>query len=108
MFNRVETIRIWNMEFSSLVKDFFESWNISVHTWLKYYVFLRMVKRGERQTLTPIFMTFLISAVWHGFYPGYFMFFVASALNDYMYKSGEKIYILFEWVPGFIKRFILL
>jgi lysophospholipid acyltransferase len=45
-FNKVETVRIWDIEFSYHVKDFFDAWNISVHKWLKYYVFLRIVKRG--------------------------------------------------------------
>jgi lysophospholipid acyltransferase len=107
-FNRVETIRLYDIEFSYKVKDFFDAWNISVHMWLKYYVFLRMVKRDQRNSLTPILATFVVSAVWHGFYPGYFMFFISSGLNDYMFKQGEKIYILFEWMPVFIKRFILL
>jgi lysophospholipid acyltransferase len=45
-FNKVETVRIWDIEFSYHVKDFFDAWNISVHKWLKYYVFLRIVKKG--------------------------------------------------------------
>ena len=107
-FNRVETIRLYDIEFSYKVKDFFDAWNISVHMWLKYYIFMRMLKKDQRGSLTPILATFVVSAVWHGFYPGYFMFFVASGLNDYMFKQGEKIYVLFEWMPISLKRFILL
>jgi lysophospholipid acyltransferase len=75
--------------------------------WLKYYVFLRMVKKGDRFSLKPILTTFIVSAVWHGFYPGYFMFFIASGLNDYLFKQGEKIYILFEWIPSIVQKFLL-
>jgi len=35
---------VWDIEFSYDVKDFLGAWNISVHKWLKYYVYLRMIK----------------------------------------------------------------
>ena len=90
------------------MKDFFDAWNISVHKWLKYYVFLRMVKRDERLSLKPILTTFLVSAIWHGFYPGYFLFFLSSGLNDYLFKIGEKTYVLFGFVPPIVSKFMLL
>jgi hypothetical protein len=88
LFNRVENIRVWDIEFSYKVQEFFNAWNISVHTWLKHYVFLRMVIRGQKVSLFPILTTFAVSAVWHGFYPGYFLFFISSGLNDYLFKSA--------------------
>lgn len=107
-FNRVENIRVWDIEFSYKVQEFFAAWNISVHMWLKHYVFLRMMKKGQKPGLLPILATFVMSAVWHGFYPGYFFFFVSSGLNDYLFKLASKIYILFEWMPRFIQKFLLL
>lgn len=47
-YNKVETVRIWDIEFSYNVKDFMEAWNISVHKWLKYYVYLRIVKKDKK------------------------------------------------------------
>lgn len=76
--------------------------------WLKHYVFLRMVRKGQKIGLMPILTTFVVSAIWHGFYPGYFLFFISSGLNDYLFKAGAKIYILFEWMPKFIQKFLLL
>eukprot|EP00347_Sterkiella_histriomuscorum_P004536 403360089 len=106
-FDRVQNIRIYDIEFSYKVQEFFNAWNISVHMWLKHYVFLRLVKKGQKIGIVPILTTFIVSAVWHGFYPGYFMFFISSGFNDYMFKAGSKIYILFEWVPKFIQKFLL-
>jgi lysophospholipid acyltransferase len=100
-------VRIFDIEFSYKIKDFFDAWNISVHKWLKYYVFLRMVKRGKGLSLATILTTFAVSAVWHGFYPGYFYFFLCSGINDYLFKVGAKIYILCEWIPGPVQKFLL-
>jgi lysophospholipid acyltransferase len=74
-------------------------WNRSTHHWLKYYIFLRLVKKGERDKLTPIFCTMMVSAVWHGFYPGYFVFFVGAGFWDYIYKLAGKCYPLYSFLP---------
>jgi len=47
-FNRVQSVRIWGVEFSYLSKDFFDAWNVSVHTWLKYYVYMRLLRRDKK------------------------------------------------------------
>lgn len=108
-FNKVETVRIWDIEFSYHVKDFFDAWNISVHKWLKYYVFLRIVKKGQKGVqIVPILTTFLVSAIWHGFYIGYFYFFISSGLNDYTFKLGSKLYVLFGFIPTSVTRLLLL
>jgi len=45
-WNRVEVVRIYDILTSIRIKDYLDAWNISVHKWLKYYVFLRVVKKG--------------------------------------------------------------
>jgi len=50
----------------------------------------------------------LVSAIWHGFYIGYFYFFISSALNDYTFKLGSKLYVLFGFIPTSVTRFLLL
>ncbi len=76
--------------------------------WLKHYVFMRMITKGKKISVVPILTTFLVSAVWHGFYPGYFLFFISSGLNDYLFKMASNIYVLFEWMPSFLAKFLLL
>jgi hypothetical protein len=39
--DRIRSVNVWKLETSLKVKDFLANWNISVHEWLKYYVFLR-------------------------------------------------------------------
>lgn len=101
-------MRVWDIEFSYKVKDFLDAWNISVHMWLKYYVYLRLVKKDKKGIqIVPILSTFVVSAIWHGFYPGYYLFFISSGLLDYQFKLGSKIWVLFTWMPVHLQRFLL-
>jgi len=84
------------------VKDFFNNWNISAHNWLKYYVFMRQLdnKKKGGVNFTSTTVTFTVSAIWHGFYPGYYVFFTGAALMDYHMKICEKkLSPYFEWMP---------
>ena len=84
-FDRVQCAILWNLEVSYTVKDFLGSWNMSVPKWIKYYVFLRMLPNDKRQSINfkAAFTSFMVSAVWHGFYPGFYMFFLGAFLLDY-------------------------
>jgi lysophospholipid acyltransferase len=81
-------VKMWELEVSSCVKDFLAAWNISTQSWLKYYVYLRLLpnKKDDKSrnslNVTPMIATFAVSAIWHGFYSGYFVFFTSVALLD--------------------------
>lgn len=42
--DKIKSVAIYNLATSQDVKGFITSWNISVHEWLKNYVYLRMIK----------------------------------------------------------------
>ena len=92
-FDRVQSAVLWNLEFSYSVKDFLASWNMSVPKWLKHYVFLRILPNDKRKNLNAkaAFITFLVSAVWHGFYPGFYLFFSGAFLLDLHSKLCGKV-----------------
>ena len=60
--------------------------------YLKQFVMKRNIDRsaprGKMQIL-PIAMTFLISALIHGFYVGYYLAFLGFGLLDFNYKVAE-------------------
>ena len=61
--------------------NFAQYWNISAHLWLKYYVFMRLVDReNKKNQMLPTLITYLVSAVWHGIDPGFFVFFFFAGL----------------------------
>jgi hypothetical protein len=37
------------------------------------------------------FLTFIVSALWHGIYPGFFIFFVAIALLEIQSKAFPRL-----------------
>ena len=102
-------MNIWKIESDYLVKNFIVNWNISVHMWLKNYIFIRLVRgvKSKSQKFVPLVVTFLTSAIWHGFYPGYLIFFFCAAIFDYIYKLGENTFVLFLWIPSRL-RFLLI
>lgn len=91
-FDRVLSCNIYKLETSYKVKDFLANWNISTHQWLKYYVYLRMLPNNKRAAInaSAALATFTVSAIWHGFYPGFFVFFIGAGLLDYHGKVAER------------------
>jgi hypothetical protein len=99
---------IWGLFSSNKVKDFLGSWNISVHNWLKYYVYLRLVNPKERggTNVFAAFMSFAVSAIWHGFYEGYYFFFFGMFIVDLWNKLATPVIgPLFSWMPDRLQDF---
>ena len=74
-------------------------WNIQVHIWLKNYIQERMSAPGKRAPWYAAQVTFLLSAMWHGFtlgtYVGFYSFYCTLAVGKVQYKSRY----LFRNVP---------
>ncbi|KAL0408363.1 UNVERIFIED_CONTAM: Lysophospholipid acyltransferase 1 [Sesamum radiatum] len=66
-------------------------WNIQVSTWLRHYVYERLVQKGKKSGFVQLLATQTVSAVWHGLYPGYIIFFVQSATMI----AGSRV--LYRW-----------
>lgn len=66
----VSNIDILGFEFGESVRDLSRSWNKGTQAWLERYVYSR--------TGNSLVATYMCSAVWHGFYPGYYIFFLTS------------------------------
>jgi lysophospholipid acyltransferase len=78
---------------------------MSVHHWLKYYVFMRQLDNKKRGgTAGAALVTYLVSAVWHGFYPGFTIFFFCGFLMDYHNRIGRVVLgpIFAGWCPDII------
>ncbi len=73
-------------------------WNMSVHLWLKYNVYTRVLGGPEpfrnNRTLASL-ITYMFSAFWHGFYPVYYICFSLI----YLFEQGN----LFLEMLGFYK-----
>ncbi|XP_036118582.1 lysophospholipid acyltransferase 2 isoform X3 [Molossus molossus] len=69
----VSNLRIQQIEMSTSFKMFLDNWNIQTALWLKRVCY-------ERATLSPTIQTFVLSAIWHGVYPGYYLTFLTGVL----------------------------
>lgn len=56
------------------MRNAINNWNIGTNRWLREIIYERVPKRHG--TL----LTFCLSALWHGFYPGYYVTFASGAV----------------------------
>ncbi|KAK1333302.1 hypothetical protein QTO34_006843 [Cnephaeus nilssonii] len=69
----ISNVRIQQIEGSTSFKMFLDNWNIQTALWLKRVCY-------ERTTWSPTIQTFVLSAIWHGVYPGYYLTFLTGVL----------------------------
>ncbi|XP_077979141.1 membrane-bound glycerophospholipid O-acyltransferase 2-like [Glandiceps talaboti] len=62
-------------------KNVLANWNILTTLWLRYVCY-------DRIPIYRMVMTFLLSCVWHGFYPGYFWTFLSGPC---VLEAGKKV-----------------
>ena len=72
---------------------FIENWNIQTQIWLRKMAYERL-NTGYGRTLG----VFILSAFWHGFYPGYYLSFLLFAV---MVHAGRKVSQTFNFNLNF-------
>lgn len=72
-WNLISNVDIVTIETSTSLRELLIAWNKSTQTWLRTVSYER-VHRHRTQ------LTFILSAMWHGFYPGYYLTFGTGTL----------------------------
>uniref|UniRef100_G3WVF9 Membrane bound O-acyltransferase domain containing 1 n=1 Tax=Sarcophilus harrisii TaxID=9305 RepID=G3WVF9_SARHA len=72
-WNLLSNLNIWKIETATSFKMYIENWNIQTAIWLKCVCY-------ERAPCFPTALTFILSALWHGVYPGYYFTFLTGIL----------------------------
>nr|AZT89176.1 lysophospholipid acyltransferase [Portulaca oleracea] len=88
-WDRAKNVDILGVELAKSAVQIPLVWNIQVSTWLRHYVYERLVPKGKKAGFFQLLGTQTVSAIWHGLYPGYIIFFVQSAL---MIAGSRVIY----------------
>ncbi|XP_060574529.1 lysophospholipid acyltransferase 2-like isoform X2 [Ruditapes philippinarum] len=70
----LDNVKIYQLETCTSLKVNVDSWNVTTAHWLRYSVYERC------PASIATWAVFIISAFWHGFYPGYYMAFLTAAL----------------------------
>jgi lysophospholipid acyltransferase len=74
-YDRYSNIKWTEIEFGTSVKRMAYHWNITIQAWMKKYVYMRIISKNEDPPVWKFIIVFIISAIWHGFYPCYYLFF---------------------------------
>jgi len=93
-------VYIWEIETAASPIEMLRFWNHQVHLWLKFYIMARVTPTGKRPGLFENMITFLVSALWHGFYPFYYIMFFLAAILSEVAKDVFKARSLFGFIPG--------
>ncbi|EGC40111.1 hypothetical protein DICPUDRAFT_52171 [Dictyostelium purpureum] len=89
-WDRITNVYPLTVEFASNIRDISNCWNIGTSDWLKRYVYLRLTPPGSKPTFFATLATYAVSAFWHGFYPGYYIFFAASTFLTEVAKDMRR------------------
>ena len=91
-FDRIYLIDICTVELSVFGRPIVQAWNHNVHVWLKKQVHLRI---KDHKLLGPLcmYVTFLFSAFWHGFYPIYYGAFLFYSVGTQNCNLVHKVFV---------------
>jgi lysophospholipid acyltransferase len=81
LWDRLENINPIRIETITDFRLLVSQWNVTTNQWLNAYVYRRLQNRFGKGTSSSraSTITYIVSALWHGFYPGYYLMFVSSA-----------------------------
>lgn len=96
-FDKLQNISILGLEFGQSPKGMLDNWNINTAHWLRRSVYMRLsVGKDGKPTTNAELITFMISAFWHGFRPGFYLtFFTGGVANSIGKKIRRKFRPLF-------------
>jgi lysophospholipid acyltransferase len=89
-WNRLQNIDPWMVESAQNPRGLLAGWNINTNNWLRNYVYLRVTPKGKKPGFRATFTTFATSALWHGFYPGYYLTFILASLIQTAAKNFRR------------------
>jgi len=84
-WNKFTNVDVVKFEFSTSLKESIEAWNIGTNNWLRSVVYERVDKYST-------ILTYALSALWHGFYPGYYLTFASGALFTFAARTMRRTF----------------
>lgn len=83
-WNLISNMNLWKFETCLNFRDAIHAWNKTTQSWLRRTAYERAPRK------LSVIATYILSAVWHGFYPGYYMTFLGGALFTYGSRNGRQ------------------
>ena len=88
-WDKLRNVNPWGIELAQNSSAYLENWNINTNNWLRNCVYLRVTAKGKKPGFRASLATFVTSAFWHGFYPGYYLTFILAAFVQTAAKSMD-------------------
>ncbi|KAG5679352.1 hypothetical protein PVAND_008923 [Polypedilum vanderplanki] len=85
-WDMLTNIYVIPFELGTNFRDCINSWNIGTNSWLRMVVYERVHKNYGTG------LTFALSALWHGFYPGYYLTFATGALIVTAARKARRMF----------------
>jgi lysophospholipid acyltransferase len=89
-WNKLQNVNPLGVEMAQNSRAYLENWNMNTNNWLRNYIYLRVTPKGKKPGFRSSLATFVTSAFWHGFYPGYYLTFVLAAFLQTVAKSAFR------------------
>ncbi|XP_077288310.1 lysophospholipid acyltransferase 6 isoform X2 [Arctopsyche grandis] len=89
-WDRVTNVNIIEFESASTFREAVASWNMGTNSWLRMVVY-------NRVRSAKLLKTYALSAIWHGFYPGYYLTFGTGALFTLAARKVRRFAQPFAW-----------
>ncbi|EWC45084.1 hypothetical protein DRE_06223 [Drechslerella stenobrocha 248] len=98
-WDRVRNVDPWELETAQNSRSLLDAWNKNTNKWLKNYIYLRVTPKGKKPGFRSSMATFVTSAFWHGFYPGYYLSFVTASFVQTVAKFSRRFVRPFFLTP---------
>nr|CAD7588507.1 unnamed protein product [Timema genevievae] len=79
----ISNVDVLKFEFSLSLRDSIEQWNKGTGRWLRMIVY-------DRVDRCHTLLTYALSALWHGFYPGYYLTFMSGAMFTFSSRAVRR------------------
>ncbi|EME43207.1 hypothetical protein DOTSEDRAFT_72556 [Dothistroma septosporum NZE10] len=90
-WSRLTNINPLGVELAQNSHAYLGNWNINTNHWLRNYMYLRVTPKGKKPGFRASMATFVTSAFWHGFAPGYYMAFVLASFIQNVAKNSRRL-----------------
>ncbi|KAI9826824.1 MAG: lysophospholipid acyltransferase [Thelocarpon impressellum] len=90
-WDRLQNVAPWPLETAQNTRAYLENWNMNTNNWLRNYMYLRVTPKGKKPGFRASMATFVTSAFWHGFYPGYYLTFVLASFLQTIAKTSARL-----------------
>eukprot|EP01084_Bolivina_argentea_P156851 273331_1 len=112
-WERVRNINSWNVIKSGCSGHLVKNWNMTVNIWLTYYIYFRVkapywMKAIFGSKLSKILMTRVCAAMFHGIYPGYYVFFMMTFLVNISIDALRSVLPTYESLENKTSVFAIL